>query len=407
MMLLFKMGLKNIGRKMSRSVLTVAAVSVCSMGILLFMIVMDGSVDMMMSGIIGQFGHARLVHEKVLKKRRLYQNSHFVGHAKQLIKDIKKLPGVKAVAPRIQMGAYIDHKGIQAPAGGLGIDPHAEAIAMKLDKKIKKGRMLRTKGREVVLGWRLARRLKAKPGERIVMVGQTVNDSISALRVKVVGIAFTGIAQVDKMFYVSIPSAQYYLDIPNQLSTLLIFANNIQAGDELLTRLKQFQQPKGVALQGWRESSFFAKMLPMVDLYIIFLGGLIVFIAGVGLMNTMTMSVLERRGEVGIMMALGFRPFEVAFVFLVEGILLGILGAIIGVIIASLLAIPLVTTGLTIQSDALANFPYPMEQTLKGSYTVGSVIAGFLVGVLSTLAGTLIPAIQAARMAPVDALRDE
>jgi putative ABC transport system permease protein len=145
----------------------------------------------------------------------------------------------------------------------------------------------------------------------------------------------------------------------------------------------------------------------MVDLYIIFLGGLIVFIAGVGLMNTMTMSVLERRGEVGIMMALGFRPFEVAFVFLVEGILLGILGAIIGVIIASLLAIPLVTTGLTIQSDALANFPYPMEQTLKGSYTVGSVIAGFLVGVLSTLAGTLIPAIQAARMAPVDALRDE
>ncbi len=117
--MLLKLGLKNIGRKLGRSILTISAVALCSMGILLFLVLMNGSIDMMMKGIIDQYGHYRLVHQKVIQKKRLYSGSYFVSDAKRLVRELKKVSGVAHVAPRVEVGAYIDHKGAQAAAGGL------------------------------------------------------------------------------------------------------------------------------------------------------------------------------------------------------------------------------------------------------------------------------------------------
>lgn len=405
--MLLKIGLKNIGRKKGRSVLTISAVALCSMGILLFLVLMNGSIDMMMKGIVDQFGHYRLVHEKVIEKRRLYGGSYFVGDAKRLIRDLKKIPGVTNVAPRVEIGAYVDHKGVQASAAGLGVSPQAEKLAMKLHKKLRKGRMIRNKGKEVVLGRSLAERLQAKVGSSIVLIGKTVDDSISALRLKVVGISHTGIAIVDQMFFVSVASAQYFIDTPNQLSSLLVFGKNIKTADKFKTQLQSLKRPKGVAIQSWRTSSAIGKLMPVMDLFIYFLGGLIVFIAGIGLMNTMTMSVMERKGEVGIMMALGFVPRKVAGIFLTEGLVLGVFGAVLGVLVGSLLSIPMITTGIQFDAEALKDFPFPIETTIRGSLTYADILLSLFIGVFSTLVGTLWPAIQASRMDPIDALRNE
>ena len=120
----------------------------------------------------------------------------------------------------------------------------------------------------------------------------------------------------------------------------------------------------------------------------------------------MTMSVLERRDEVGIMMALGFTPSKVAGVFLTEGLVLGSIGAVIGVILASLASIPMVTTGISFGTEAVSKLPFPIQQTMKGAITMNSIMIGLAVGVLATIVGTLWPAIQASQMDPVEALRD-
>ncbi len=406
MMLLLKMGLKNLGRKKSRSILTILAVVLCSMGIMMYSVLMEGAIDMMMSGLIEQIGHHRLVHKKIIQEARLNRGKYFVKDAKQLIQDIRKIPGVKAVAPRVEVGAYIDNNGKQAPGMGLGIDPVVERKVMKLDQKIAKGgRMLRSKGKEVVLGWRLAKRLKAKVGSSIVLIGKTVDDSMSALRVKVVGLSNTGMASTDKMFFLSIASAQYFLDLNNQLSSILVFAKSRQAGDALITPLHKLKKPAGIVSQSWRNSPF-GKMLGPANIFMYIIGAFVVFIAGVGLMNTMTMSVLERKDEVGIMMALGFTPRKVAGVFLTEGLVLGVIGAVLGVILASIASIPMITTGLSFGTEAVSKLPFPIQTTMKGQLTTTSIMIGLAVGVLATIVGTLWPAIQASRMSPVDALRD-
>ncbi len=415
MKLLLKLGLKNLGRKKSRSFLTISAVVLCSAGIMMYSVLMEGAIDMMMDGLIDQIGHYRVVHEKVIKEPRLSKGSYFVGDAKRLIQEIKKIPGVVTVAPRVELGAFIDNtvknpktgkiEGKQAPGPGLGIDPEVEKNVLKLDKSISKGRMIRSTGKEIVLGFRLADRLNAKVGDSLVLIGKTVDDSMSALRVKVVGIVTTGTVSVDKMFFVSLKSAQYFLDIPNQLSSLLVFGQDRHAGDSLKAPLSKVQMPKGTMAQSWKQNSF-GQMMGMANIFMFIIGGFVVFIAGVGLMNTMTMSVLERRDEVGIMMALGFTPRKVAGVFLTEGLVLGTIGAVIGVILASLASIPMITTGISFGTEAVSKLPFPIQQTMKGAITMNSIVIGLAVGVLATIVGTLWPAIQASRMDPVEALRD-
>jgi putative ABC transport system permease protein len=120
----------------------------------------------------------------------------------------------------------------------------------------------------------------------------------------------------------------------------------------------------------------------------------------------MMMSVLERKDEVGVMMALGFTPAKVAGVFLTEGVVFGVVGGLLGVGLGLLGSIPLVTTGITFGTDAVSKMPFPISSTIKGAITMEGIIVGLTVGILTTLLGTLYPAWKASQMPPVDALRN-
>ena len=118
------------------------------------------------------------------------------------------------------------------------------------------------------------------------------------------------------------------------------------------------------------------------------LGGIALLIAGVGIANIMVISVLERRGEIGLRRALGARRGHIATQFLLESTLLAVIGGVCGIALG--IAATAVAARLAGNSFALSP-----EGLLAG------LAAALLVG---TLAG-LYPATRAARMSPVEALR--
>lgn len=116
-------------------------------------------------------------------------------------------------------------------------------------------------------------------------------------------------------------------------------------------------------------------------------------VGGVGIMNIMLVSVSERTREIGLRKAVGARPGAILLQFLVEAVILCLIGGFIGILIGQAL-----TYGLTkLPGDGLA----------KASIPVWAVIASFAfsagVGVLSGM----FPAIKAARLDPIEALRHE
>jgi putative ABC transport system permease protein len=130
------------------------------------------------------------------------------------------------------------------------------------------------------------------------------------------------------------------------------------------------------------------------------IGGLALFVAAIGIANTMIMSVYERTCEIGILKAVGASPGNIRLLFVVEAALIGLLGGVVGVIAGWLL-------GLGLNEAFLIYFDY-MDVPMRGTFffVTGWLVAlalGFAT-VVGLLAG-LYPAARAARLDPLEALR--
>ena len=121
------------------------------------------------------------------------------------------------------------------------------------------------------------------------------------------------------------------------------------------------------------------------------LGGISLFVGGVGILTIMTISVSERTAEIGLLRALGARRAEIHRVFLFESLLLASAGGTAGLVLGLT-----IVGGIALLAPELPVHPSP-----------GYVVLAVLVAVLIGLAAGVAPARNAARLVPVEALRGE
>ena len=137
-------------------------------------------------------------------------------------------------------------------------------------------------------------------------------------------------------------------------------------------------------------------VIDLVQIFLIGLAAISLLVGGVGIMNTMYTSVLERTNEIGVMKAIGARNIDIMSIFLIESGILGVIGGAIGCAI-----------GLGIsKSVELAVKSQGIEYLVASTSPViifGAIAFAFVVGAVSGV----LPARQAAKLKPVDALRYE
>jgi|SRR3989338_349895 len=137
-------------------------------------------------------------------------------------------------------------------------------------------------------------------------------------------------------------------------------------------------------------------LLSIVKIIFISIAAISLVVGGIGIMNSMFTSVLERRREIGIMKAIGATNKQIMMIFLVESAMFGLIGGVIGVSLGSLGAF------LVKLVASIVGF-----ELIKISLNLGLILfsLGFAVGI-GMLSG-FIPAYQAAKLKPVEALRYE
>ncbi len=134
-----------------------------------------------------------------------------------------------------------------------------------------------------------------------------------------------------------------------------------------------------------------------------FLAAIAVFVACLGIVNTMVMSVLERTREIGLLKALGARSRDIVLLFLVEGALIGLGGGILGLGIAAALSAVGNRIGATMIEEAM-QMPFTGTLFRMPPWLIAGGVGFALV---TSLLASILPALRAARIDPVRALRHE
>jgi putative ABC transport system permease protein len=141
----------------------------------------------------------------------------------------------------------------------------------------------------------------------------------------------------------------------------------------------------------------FSNVLDIVQAVLVGIAGISLLVGGIGIMNTMYTSVVERTKEIGIMKAIGARNEDILYIFLFEAGLLGLVGGLIGVIIGF---------GLSKGAEYIATISLGTN-LLQASVDIWLVLGALLFSFVVGIASGVLPAYQASKLKPVDALRYE
>ena len=134
-------------------------------------------------------------------------------------------------------------------------------------------------------------------------------------------------------------------------------------------------------------------------------GIIIIMISGIGILNLLLMAIYERTREIGLLGAMGVKPRQIAWLFILEGTMIGVVGAAAGVVVGLALNLSLGKIGLNFGQFAslteyMALIPGKIYPSIGMKNVVGRVLT---VIIISTLAAW-IPAHEASRREPAEAL---
>jgi len=365
--------------------------------------------------IIEMFTHSHTGHIQIHKKGYLERPNIYksFGYGEPLQKILRTIPKIKAEAPRIYCGAiaFIDQK--SSGAGIIGVDPLKESRLSTLVEKVGQGKFLEPSSIEephnqIIIGNGLARILRATVGSEVAMVSQGADGSIANDLFTVVGILKKEVDSTDRNnCYIHIYKAREFMamdDKVHEVALILPSHKDSREITELIQKKLAAAQLDGYEVHPWEmvEELFHRSMEAdkkgnWVFLFII---GLIV---ALGVLNTVLMSILERTREFGVMRAMGTRPSQIFFQIVMETLFLSLLATFTGAICSIPVILPFAVYGLPI-----------VESMTIGGIEITSFRAGFVpeafwipftVIVSTTTLVSLIPAIYAARIKPVDAMR--
>ena len=227
--------------------------------------------------------------------------------------------------------------------------------------------------------------------------------TVAGLKLEVTGVLRskgTSALNGDRVCFMPITTARQYFSIPNMSFSITIMPQkavniDVMTGEaEAVFRTIRNLNPRDESDFNIRKSdnlvNMLLKNLRYVTLAATIIGIVTLFGAAVGLMNIMLVSVTERTREIGVRKAIGAKTQTIKYQFLFESIMIGQLGGFFGIILGILI-------GNAVSSMLRSSFVIPWVWVLTG------IVVCFIVGVVSGYA----PAVKAANIDPIEALRYE
>ena len=325
--------------------------------------------------------------------------------AASILRALEDNPQVKAFSSRMLLNGIVASANGNGGAQITGIEPATENRLTGLAEKITEGDFLADKKNKILLGKAMADKLKARIGSKVVITFTDREGVIISGAFKVAGIYRGTSSQIEQLkVYVRQQDLQKLLSetiAPHEIALLTSSLETVKPVQQELQR--QFPD---YTIQSWDELSpelGYADEIMGTMLYLII--GIIMLALSFGIVNTMLMAVLERRKELGMLMAVGMSKRRVFSMILLETLMLSLCGGPLGILLGFLTIWYTGSTGIDLsvfaeglQSFGISSVIYPSIET---SFYFGT---GLLVVVMALLS-SLYPARRALKLNPIEAIR--
>jgi ABC-type lipoprotein release transport system permease subunit len=395
---------RNILRHGRRSLITIAAIAIGLAALLFLWGLNDGIHSAMIRNFQSTFVGSLQINQQGFFNQP--KPGTYIRNSKVVIAALETTD-VKRWTPRLQSFALA--AGADTSAGMLlvGVDPRREPTVIDIADKVVKGRFLEAgDAYTCILGSTSARNLKVDIGDSVILLAQGRDGALAAERYTLVGIIASGVPDIDRgMVLAPLPAVQEMLGMPGRLTSIIARVPEGRLA-QVVADLRRTLGSKGLEVLRWND------MFPVIQewvtlengFYYIFLG-VVLMVVVAGVLNTVLISMLERRREFGILMALGTRSREIGAMVIAESLIIGATGTLLG----SLLGLGLVGLyghigiDLSFMSESLTRFY--VDPVVYTKINTDHLLITVLAVLGTTSASTLYPAWKATRWQPVEAMR--
>jgi putative ABC transport system permease protein len=407
---LFKIAIRNLLRYKRRTILTASLITVGVVFVLAFISV-SGSFKSLMIGQItdSMIGHVQ-VHRKgfVASIETLPLNMNLKGGAIGKLEAILNAqPEIEAYSPRIKFGGMFSNFTETSSIRLTAIDPEREFKTVPLlpGRVTDGGQGLKRGG--ILIPELLARGMKVKTGDLVVIVATNADGSVNGKQFTVTGVLESATGPGGRDGYVHIEDALEILRMEEkQVSEYAIRLKDFGSLASFNTKLEGLlakevnREGKPIfELHTWEKLSPFYNIARMIDMMTLFIKLMLIAIVLISIMNVMIMAVYERIREIGTIAAIGTLPGKILQMFVIEGFCMGVAGAMVG---------DLVGAGLIYLLNAFkVTYDFGQQTGIvlqAGVAPADMVVISVTVIVVSVIA-SLQPAFKASRMEPIQALR--
>lgn len=396
---------RNVWRSKTRSLVIIAAITLGVFAGVYTVAFMFGWVNQRVASVINtEMSHIQIHHPEYLET---YEIHDYLPNTGDMIRKISSLKSVKAVTDRVIASCMIASAETGAGVQLIGVDPQREMKVTNIHQKVIDGEYFDgVKTNPIVIGEKLAEKLKVKVRSKVVVTITEMNGTLTGGAFRVAGIYRTSNTSYDEMkAFVRAEDIRRLVKLDSHAGHEIAILLNENGAEKQIADQVRAMYPDTQVLT-WTQLLPEMEMLnENMNFMLYIFVGIILLALGFGIVNTMLMVILERVKELGMLMAVGMNRFRVFSMIVLETVFLSLTGGSVGIVLAVVLTAITGKTGidLSLWAQGLNSFGY--DSVIYPEIGFDSIVAVTLLVIITGVLSALYPARKAIRLKPAEAIR--
>lgn len=404
-MFLLKMAWKNMWRNRTRTIITMSAIFFAVILSVITSSLKTGVFENLVKNVVSFYSGYIQVHKSGYWEEQILDNSF--ERSDTIERKILATDGIHSISPRLESFALASSQDITKGCLVVGIRPKSEDAITRLSTKLVEGTYLNEDDTAVVLSQGLASKLNLRLSDTIVLISQGYHGSTAAGKYRIKGIIKFGSPELnDKALFMPLPVAQDFYGAYGMITSYVLSIENAEKLNKEANALR-------ADLGSSYEVMTWEQMMPEIKQHIatdsnnmLVVQGILYLLISFGILSTLLMLMVERRFEMGMLVAVGMKKTKLALLLLTESVLIVINSCALGIAISVPVVYYLHQRPLRIGGETAkayerfgfeAIFPTSTEATIFITQGVIVLTIGLLL--------SLYPVYKAIRLNPINAMR--